>query len=241
MKISKINTQNQIYTNNNIQVKTISAPKTQQNSEILLTQLNNLAAINNISFSGKNNGYEIGLSTSELTKRTSPERFGRITLLDENAPEYTKLASGDKKALAHLVSAANIIGEINMRLDDENNLPFRTYLEAEMSKGNKNAEKAYQLFLGQKGAFSMDMEFNHISLIKGMKQSLGKGVYPRDLSVEEFHNILEKMVNDGETEAVKKILTQRSVVVRDGDKLKGIDYIDYYKKEFEFAQKFSLR
>ena len=232
MKILKINTQNQIYTNTNIPTKTVSAPKTQQNSELLLTQLNNLAVVNHIAFTGQNNGYEIGLSGRELLKRTKPERFGHINLLSADAPEYQRLAAGDKKALAHLVHAANLIGEINMKLDDENNIPFRTYLESEIKKGNLRAELTYELFKGQKGAFSQDMEFNHISLIKGMKQSLGKGVYPRDLSVEEFHNILERMIYDGEIEAVKKMLTQRSVVVRDGDKLKGIDYIDYYKKEF---------
>ena len=232
MKILKINTQNQIYTNSNIPTKTVSAPKTQQNSELLLTQLNNLAIVNHIAFTGQNNGYEIGLSGRELLKRTKPERFGHINLLSADAPEYQRLSAGDKKALAHLVHAANLIGEINMKLDDENNIPFRTYLESEIKKGNLRAELTYELFKGQKGAFSQDMEFNHISLIKGMKQSLGKGVYPRDLSVEEFHNILERMIYDGEIEAVKKMLTQRSVVVRDGDKLKGIDYIDYFKKDF---------
>ena len=40
------------------------------------------------------------------------------------------------------------------------------------------------------------------------------------------------MINNGDIEEVKKILTQRSVVERKGDKLVGIDYIDKFKQEF---------
>jgi hypothetical protein len=40
------------------------------------------------------------------------------------------------------------------------------------------------------------------------------------------------MLNDGEDEEIKKILNARSMVVRDGDKLKGIDYIDYFSEDF---------
>lgn len=40
------------------------------------------------------------------------------------------------------------------------------------------------------------------------------------------------MVNEGKLEDVKKILTQRSVVEREGEYLKGIDYIDKFKEDF---------
>ena len=63
-------------------------------------------------------------------------------------------------------------------------------------------------------------------------EKLGKGVYPEDLSKEEFHQILAKMLNEGKIEEVKKILTQRSVVERNGNELVGIDYIDKFKEDF---------
>lgn len=40
------------------------------------------------------------------------------------------------------------------------------------------------------------------------------------------------MINEGKIEEVKKILTQRSVVEREGEYLKGIDYIDKFKEDF---------
>jgi len=40
------------------------------------------------------------------------------------------------------------------------------------------------------------------------------------------------MLEDGETEEVGKILNQRSIVERDGKKLKAVDYCDKFKEEF---------
>lgn len=233
MKISKIDNNFEYRNVNRTTNATLNNTNYIDKSVLLMAHLNNISAINSISFAGQK--YELGLSHDELVERTSKERFGTIellSLLSYYSPEFQKLEDGDRLALKHLVKAANIIGEINMKLDDENNIPFKKYLEKEIAKGNEDATLTKKLFDGQKGAFSQDMEFNHISLIKGMTQSKGKGVYPRDLSIEEFHNILERMIRDGEIEEVRKMLNQRSVVVRDGDKLKGIDYIDYFKKDF---------
>ena len=230
MKIQKIDNNFEYKQVNKIQNTTLNNTNNIDKSELLMAQLNNISAINNITFTGKK--YELGLSRSELIARTSEEKFGNIKLLSVDAPEYQNLADGDKKALKHLVKAANIIGEINIKLDDESNIPFREYLEKEIKKGNPDAVLTKQLFDGQRGAFAQDMEFNHISLIKGMTQSKGKGVYPRDLSIAEFHSILEKMIKNGHTEEVAKILNQRSVVVRDGKYLRGIDYVDYFKDDF---------
>ena len=72
-----------------------------------------------------------------------------------------------------------------------------------------------------------------IDLAEGIDETLGRGFYPEDLQVEEFHEILNKMLDDGETEEVKKILNQRSIVIRDGKKLKAVDYTDYFKEEFK--------
>ena len=214
MKIQKIDNNFEYKNINKATTATLNNTQTIDKSNLLISQLNNISAINSISFSGKK--YELGLSHTELIDRTSKEKFGTIKLLSVESPEYQNLAEGDKIALKHLVKAANIIGEINMKLDDENNIPFRKYLEKEIKKGNKDAELTKILFDGQRGAFAQDMEFNHFSLIKGMTQSKGKGVYPRDLSIAEFHSILEKMIKNGHTEEVAKILNQRSVVIRDG-------------------------
>ena len=119
-----------------------------------------------------------------------------------------------------------------MQLDNPHNLAFKEYLEKEITKGNKDAEMTKILFDAQKGINAIDSMSQKIYLAKGIGELPGKGVYPEDLTKEEFHKILTKMLKEGKDNEVKKILTQRSVVERKGDELVGIDYIDKYKEDF---------
>ena len=176
--------------------------------------------------------FELNLSMEELEKRTHKDYLITKKFLKKDAKEYLELADGDKEALKHLVRAANIIGEINLQLDCHDNVDFRGYLEREIKKGNRQAELTKILFDAQKGMNAIDTMSVKINLAKGITEKLGKGVYPDDLTKEEFHSILTKMLNDEKTDEVKKILTQRSVVERDGEYLKGIDYVDKFKTEF---------
>lgn len=176
--------------------------------------------------------FEFNLSMEELEKRTHKDYLMTKKMLKADAPEYLELANGDKEALKHLVKAAYILEKINMQIDCHHNLEFKAFLEREIAKGNRQAELTKILFDAQKGINAIDTMSNKINLAKGIKEFPGKGVYPEDLSKEEFHNILTKMVNEGKLEDVKKILTQRSVVERDGEYLKGIDYIDKFKEDF---------
>ena len=176
--------------------------------------------------------FALNLSTSELNKRTNPEYLIDIKLLDENSPEYKSLQEGDKEALKHLVKAAEILQNIHFQLDNRDNLAFKAYLTKEIEKGNKDAAKTMQLFLAQRGMNAVDRETNHIQLAKNHPDVIGKGFYPSDLSVEEFHEILKKMLQKGDVDMVKKILTQRSVVDRNGEYLIATDYIDKFQDEF---------
>ena len=176
--------------------------------------------------------FEFNLSMEELEKRTSKEYLATKKFLISDSPEYIELKDGDKQALKHLVKAAAVIEKINMQLDCKHNLDFKSFLEEEIKKDNKQAELTKILFDAQKGINAIDSMSNIINLAKGIKETPGKGVYPEDLTKEEFHTILTKMIQDGEINDVKNILTQRSVVIRDGVKLKGIDYIDYFKQDF---------
>lgn len=176
--------------------------------------------------------FEFNLSMEELEKRTHKDYLMTKKMLKADAPEYLELADGDKEALKHLVKAAYILEKINMQIDCHHNLEFKAFLEREIAKGNRQAELTKILFDAQKGINAIDTMSNKINLAKGIKEFPGKGVYPEDLSKEEFHSILTKMINEGKLEDVKKILTQRSVVERDGEYLKGIDYIDKFKEDF---------
>lgn len=176
--------------------------------------------------------FEFNLPMEELKKRTNKDYLMTKKMLKADAAEYFELAQGDKEALKHLVKAAYILERINMQIDCHHNLHFKEFLEKEISKGCKQAELTKILFDAQKGMNAIDTMSNKINLAKGITELPGKGVYPEDLSKEEFHAILTKMINEGKTEEVKKILTQRSVVERNGDELVGIDYIEKFKEDF---------
>ncbi len=176
--------------------------------------------------------YTLNLSIEELEKRTHKDYLMTKKFLKADAPEYLELDEGDKQALKHLVRAADIIEKVNMQLDNADNLSFKEYLEKEIKNGNRQAELTKILFDAQKGVNAIDTMSNPIFLAKEVPARAGKGVYPADLSKDEFHGILIKMLNEGKTDKVRAILTQRSVVERDGDELVGIDYIDKFKDDF---------
>lgn len=202
---------------------------TVRSTNLLMKELSRMSN-NNSAFINKM--YELNLSTEELQKRTHKDYLITKKMLKTDAPEYLALADGDKQALKHLVKAAYILERINMQLDNPHNLAFKEYLEKEITKGNKDAEMTKILFDAQKGINAIDSMSQKIYLAKEIGELPGKGVYPEDLTKEEFHKILTKMLKEGKDNEVKKILTQRSVVERKGDELVGIDYIDKYKEDF---------
>ena len=206
--------------------------KSTSNNDNLMKELDKMSMMNNVNISSKD--YALNLSKEELEKRTHKDYLTTKKMLAVDAPEYLELADGDKEALKHLVRAAVVLDKVNMQLDNPNNLPFKEYLENEIAKGNENARLTKILFDAQKGVCSLDRESNMIELAKGVKMRAGKGIYPQDLEKDEFHAIIIKMLKEGKREEVAKILNQRSVVERDGDELKAIDYVDKFKDDFEY-------
>ena len=176
--------------------------------------------------------FELNLNMKELEKRTSKEYLTEKKMLSPDSKEYLELDENDKIALKHLVKAAYILEKINTILDNRQNLPFKNWLEDEIKKGNKQAELTKILYDAQKGICAIDTESNKISLAKNIIELPQKGLYPEDLTIEEFHKILIKMLNENKIDEVKKILNQRSVVERKDDELIAIDYIDYFKDDF---------
>lgn len=206
--------------------------KSVDKSENLIKELDKMSMINNVNIGKKD--YELNLSMEELEKRTHNDYLTTKKMLAVDAPEYLELEEGDKEALKHLVKAAVVLDKVNMQLDNPNNLPFKEYLEAEISKGNEQAKLTKILFDAQKGVCSLDRESNMIELIKGVSERPGKGVYPQDLEKDEFHAILIKMLKDGKVDDVAKILNQRSVVERVGNELVATDYVDKFKDDFAY-------
>lgn len=204
-------------------------------NESVLNGLSNIGLYNQISFMRRPRNFEIARSSEDLKMRTDSSVVTDIDLLDVDSPEFQNLHEYDKKALAHLVKAAVILDDVFLKQDNKHNIAFRNYLEREIANGNEDAQRALVVFNSQKGVNGIDNTMAKIQLAKGIDETLGRGFYPEDLQVDEFHGILNNMLDDGEFDEVQNILNQRSIVVRDGKKLKAVDYTDYFKKEFTSA------
>ena len=177
--------------------------------------------------------FDYGLSLEELKKRTNKDYLTDKKMLTPNSEEYLNLDENDKIALKHLVKAAYILETINERLDNRKNLPFKNWLNEKIKENDERAILTKILYDAQKGMCAIDTETNKINLEKNTIELKGKGFYPEDLTVSEFHSILIKMLNENKIDEVRKILNQRSVIERKDDELIAIDYIDYFKKDFE--------
>ncbi len=231
MRINSINSRVQI-NQKGLQYNQSNNQNENNNSDILMKELDKMSKINNVNIQQKE--FTLGLTTEELKKRTHKDYLTTKKMLSEDAPEYVSLSEGDKEALKHLVKAAHRIDKIEMILDDHNNLAFKSFLEKECEKGNEDAKLTKILFDAQKGIFALDRDSHMIKLVSGMEPKKGLGIYPEDLTKDEFHAILIKMLKNGKKDEVSKILNQRSVVLRENNELKAIDYVDYFKEDFEY-------
>jgi hypothetical protein len=175
---------------------------------------------------------QCGLSMDELKKRTDPKYLGTIKLLESDSPEYAALDQKDKEALKYIVKAATYLENIEFQIDDSYNIPFKKYLEEQIQKNNEQAKLTKILFDAQKGINALDSLSHEINLAKGHKTKPGIGVYPEDLTAEEYQRILIKMLKENKTEEVRNITNQRSMVFRDGEYLKAVDYVEYFKEDF---------
>lgn len=178
--------------------------------------------------------YELGLSHEELLMRTNSDYLTTKKYLNIDSKEFQNLKEGDKVALCHLVKAGNTMNNVFMKLDNPHNLAFSDFLDNEIKKGNEDAKLTKILFDAQMGVCSVDNNANQIELALGIHELQGKGFYPENMTPDKLHEILIKMLEDGEIEEVSKILNQRTVVEWNGEKLKAVDYVYKFKDEFEF-------
>lgn len=188
----------------------------------------------------KINGYEIALSEEELD-RIINEQTVPVELIDKNFEGCQRLTEGDKKALQHLVNAGKIMNDVSLEQDHSLNRMLKKGLE-EAALSSAYAEKALKLFNfmnGVEGSNGIDKK--HVEIFKGVTAKPGRNFYPEDLSVEEFHRIIKKMLEEGKNDEVRRILSVRTMVRRHGDELKAIDYTEYFAKEFsEIANQLEL-
>ena len=178
------------------------------------------------------NGYKLNYSTAQLKKMTGKETSD-ITLISEDFPAYRALAEGDKKALKHLVKAAQILNNVALKQDNSKNLTQKQALIDAAEAGDERATLALKLFNSLNGVAGLNgIDREPITVFKDLNTPAGKSFYPEDLAASEFHQILLNMFKAGDIKEIAKILSARTMVIRDKNKLKAIDYTEYFKDEF---------
>lgn len=177
------------------------------------------------------NGYKIALDEDKLDKMIN-EQMIAINMIDQDFQGYKNLAEGDKKALKHLVEAGRIINDVALEQDHPLNLELKKGLE-DKAKENAHAAKALKIFNSLDGVSGLNgIDPEPVRIFEGVKEFKGRNFYPTDMSVDEFHGIIAKMLKKGKVDEVKKILSARTMVRRNGDELKAIDYTEYFAAAF---------
>ena len=179
--------------------------------------------------------FKFQMSLAELKKRTSKRYYKGVKFLKRDSREVKKLSKNDLLVLMHLTRAANKLESVNLKLGHPKNLEFLEFLNREEKAGNPKAVLAKKMFLSQKSMFSPDALGEQTKLAKGVSEPDGLGYFPEDLEASEFHKIISDMLDAGEVKQVEEILNQRSIVVRDGDKLKAIDFVNAFSEFQEMA------
>ena len=179
--------------------------------------------------------FKFNMTLKELRRRTSKKHYKKIEFLKRSDKEIKELTNDELKVLCHLTRAAYLIEKVQFQLENVKNLQILEFLNKESEKGVEKACLARRMFLSQKSNFSPDTLGEQTQLFKEITNPIGQAYFPEDLGEQEFHQILNQMIDDGEIDMVQQILNQRSVVVRDGSKLKAIDFVDAFSEFKEVA------
>jgi len=177
------------------------------------------------------NGFELNYTEEQLRDMRENQSV-KINLIDKDFDGYKNLSEKNQKALQHLVKAAKIFNRISQKQD--NPLNIELYEGLKKAAGTSSyAKEALWLFNSFNGAAGLNgVDKQPIEIFKGVHLSAGKNFYPQDLRVEEFHMIIEKMLNEGKVKELKQILSARTIVRCKEDELYAIDYTQYFAKEF---------
>jgi len=177
------------------------------------------------------NGYKIALTETELDNMINSQMMP-IEMVSAEFAGYQNLSAGDQKALSHLIKAARLINDVALEQDHHLNLYLKKGLE-DMASQSTHAQKALKIFNSLNGVAGINgLDPEPIEIFESVKTSKGHNFYPEDLDVDEFHLILEQMLEHGKISEVKQILSARTMVRRLGSELTPIDYTEYFAKTF---------
>ena len=179
---------------------------------------------------GDNGEFTLGLSLEEL-KDISENKTRRITF-DIPDSVYENLSDGNKKALQHLTKAAVILDSIALLQDHPDNIRAKDLLEKN-AKNSETVALTHDLFKTIYGVEGIDMysqKSKPLKLFKDKSLTEGKGFYPQGLSETELANYILK-----HPEQASAILSNNTIVKREGKRLKALPYSIAFSEQMEGA------
>lgn len=177
------------------------------------------------------NGYKLKMTEAELNRAMGSDML-TIKLIGKDFPAYQKLSVNEKAAVGHLIAAADIMNDVFLQQDHPLNLEMRKHLKA-AEKNSSHARSALAMFNAMNGVSRMNaIDKEPTSLFVSLDLLSATNCYPSDITKDEFHQILISMLKEGKAKEVQDILSQRTMVRRQGNELVAIDYTEYFKHEF---------
>lgn len=184
--------------------------------------------------------YEINMSLGELKKRTSRVAYKPIKFLSAESAQVKSLSKSQMEVLRHLCLAAACFDSVSFKLNNVHNIPFLHYLNEQIKKKDDRAPLAKKMLLSQKSIFSPDALGRPTALAVGIKKTDGLGYYPEDMTESEFVIKVKRMLDLGKTNEVKAVLSARTIVERESDLLKAVDFVDAFAELSDAAREIRL-
>ncbi|MEM7618627.1 MAG: hypothetical protein AAF244_04500 [Pseudomonadota bacterium] len=180
---------------------------------------------------GDNSEFTIALSEEEL--RDITENKMRDITLDVPQDAIDNLSDGNKRALIHLLKAAEILDAVFLKQDHPANISIKQAFEAAASRDNPTIQMAHKLFTmfnSHEGINMYAQKSEPLRLIEGLELPPGKGFYPQDITKEELVDYLTE-----NPQQASAILGNNTIVQRNGDKLEAVPYSVAYAEEMNAA------
>lgn len=182
---------------------------------------------------GENGEFTYGISAKRLDDIVTE----KTRTLDFTLPDaaYDQLSDANKKALAHLVKAANFLDIVFLKQDHPDNIRARDALEKAAAAGDKRAEQSLVLFNLHNGVEGPDMyspKTKPLRIFRDKKIQPGKNFYPQDITKKELADYIV-----ANPEQASALLSNNTIVQRDGSRLKAVPYSVAFREEMEGAAK----
>lgn len=171
-----------------------------------------------------------------LSRYTNPNVQKHMKMLDTTSPEYLQLDVSEKLTLLHLTRAADWINRAYFRMNNAWATQFLECLEQGVANNDPDAKAMLDFYTSMRTPVFTDLNGDTVCLYSQAKDTGWLNFYPADLTYDEFHQILDKMLNANQVSEVSKILSNRTMVIRDGDNLRAIDYVEYFPEFQECAK-----